>query len=118
LNFITTANPLDKPEVKEDLSFSLKEPSELKNAFMGLIRFYQNFVSSQQNNQSICVFSPSCSRFGFASIKAHGLFYGILMTSDRLQRCHGFSRSNYLIHLESGKMFNPIDQYYLKIKRW
>jgi len=116
LDFITTNNPIDKHDVMENLSLSFNETSELKIAFMGLIRFYQNFISSQQNNQSICIFSPSCSRFGFAAIKKHGLLNGILMTSDRLQRCHGFSRKYYSINLESGKLYDPIEYHYIKME--
>jgi len=112
LNFVINHNPVTKPESKENISLSFDETSEVKIICMGMIRFYQIFVSSQQNNQSTCTFTPSCSRFGFAAIKKYGAFYGILITSDRLQRCHGFSRKHYPIHPETGKLSDPIELYY------
>ncbi|MBD3373617.1 membrane protein insertion efficiency factor YidD [candidate division KSB1 bacterium] len=111
LNFIINHNPVTTLDSKKKISLSFDETSELKITCMGMIRFYQIFVSSQQNNQAICTFTPSCSRFGFAAIKKYGPFYGILMTSDRLQRCHGFSRSHYPTHPETGKFFDPIELY-------
>ena len=116
LTFITTQNPIIKPEAKEDLSLSFYETSEIKTVCMGMIRVYQLLISSQQNDKAICTFTPSCSHFGFAAIKKYGPFYGILMTSDRLQRCHGFSRKHYPIHPETGKLYDPIEHYYLRIK--
>jgi len=113
LNFILNHNPVMNFESKENSSLFSNETSELKITFLGMIRFYQIFVSSQQNNQSICTFTPSCSHFGFAAIKKYGPFYGILMTSDRLERCHGFSRKYYSIDPQTGKLFDFIEPYYL-----
>ncbi|MBN2357699.1 membrane protein insertion efficiency factor YidD [candidate division KSB1 bacterium] len=80
-------------------------------AGMAMIRFYQLFISSQQNNQSVCIFTPSCSRFGLRAIKKYGLLQGILMTSDRLQRCHGFAGKYYQRPNQNGKYPDPIERY-------
>lgn len=105
LEFIIQNNPIEKHEPKEILSFKIAETSEVKILLLGMIRFYQNFISSQQNNQVTCVFTPSCSRFGFAAIKKYGPIYGTLMTADRLQRCHPFAiKYHYHINPETGKL--------------
>lgn len=115
--FIIQNNPIDGHEHKENLSFKMTETSEIKMLAMGMIRFYQNFISSQQDNRITCVFTPSCSRFGFAAIQKYGAFYGILITSDRLQRCNSFALSHrYPIDLQSGKLIDPIEPYFMKIK--
>ncbi|MBN1350542.1 membrane protein insertion efficiency factor YidD [candidate division KSB1 bacterium] len=113
LNFIRANNPVVKSADGEKRAKNFEETSEIKLVFLGMIRLYQIFISSQQNNQSVCTFTPSCSRFGFAAIKTYGPFYGVLMTSDRLLRCHGFSRGVYPIHKHTGKFSDPIELYYL-----
>jgi len=116
LQFITTNNPLLPIQQKQKLSsFNFRETSEIKIVFMGAIRLYQLFISSQQD-KLVCIFTPSCSHFAMAAIKKYGVFYGILMASDRLQRCHTLGRKDYLIHPTTGKFYDPIEPYYLGIK--
>lgn len=115
-NFIIKSNPIIFIEGKKHFPLTLEEISEVKLVCLGLIRAYQLFISSQQNNLEICTFTPSCSRFGMSAIKKYGVFYGILMTSDRLQRCYGLNRKYYPIHPKTGKCYDPIEPHYLKIK--
>lgn len=116
LNFIMEKNPLvqSKPHQRPPISF--KDPSERKLFVMGLIRFYQLFISSQQNNIRVCTFTPGCSDFGLAAIKNYGAFYGTLMAADRIQRCHNYKRRFYPIHSPTGKRYDPIEPYYRKLK--
>lgn len=112
LNFIMRHNPIDSvPGERELSSFASGQTNELKIALMGLIRGYQLFISTQ--DMPVCNFTPSCSRFGMASFKKYGIFYGLLMTSDRLQRCHGMGRRYYSIHPETGKSDDPIEHNFL-----
>ena len=113
-NFIIKSNPITNIEEKKHSLITLEEVSEAKLVCLGLIRAYQLFISSQQNNLEICTFTPSCSHFGLSAIKKYGVFYGILMTSDRLQRCYSFNRKYYSIHPETGKCFDHIESQYLK----
>ena len=53
------------------------------------IRVYQATVSKVQGD--VCNFIPSCSHYGYEAIRKYDLFKGILMASDRVQRCHGFA---------------------------
>lgn len=56
------------------------------NAALAFIFLYRRYISSQ--DISACVFSPTCSEFGMRSINRYGIIRGLLMASDRLQRCH------------------------------
>ena len=117
LNFIAKNNPI-KPETKKRITnFTIKEVSEAKLVCMGLIRLYQLFISSQ--DISVCNFTPSCSRFGMAAFRKHGLFYGGLMTADRLLRCNGLARRYYPVDPRTGLAIDyPTEVYYLgKAKR-
>lgn len=118
LSFIKKNNPIPIPEKKEQLSPAFKKTSEAKLVFIGMIRFYQLFISSQQNNREICIFTPSCSQFGFEAINNYGVFHGILMTSDRLQRCHGFGKRPYTIDQKTGKFTDAVERYALKKEKF
>jgi len=112
LNFILKANPLDK-KIEEASTFSIfHEVSEMKMAFLGLIRLYQIIISSQ--DKSVCNFTLSCSRFGMAAIQKFGVFHGIPMASDRILRCQGFGRRYYPADAKTGLAIDlPLDVYYL-----
>lgn len=71
----------------------LKSESDLKWAAMTLIRIYQRYISSQDG--PVCNFSVSCSLYGFNSIQKYGIIHGVMMASDRIQRCNGFGRASY-----------------------
>ncbi len=112
LNFILYHNPIDPVKKDEEPSpFSFNQTNELKVSLMSLIRVYQLFVSTQ--DLSVCNFTPSCSRFGMRAIEEHGLLHGILMTSDRLQRCNGVGRKYYPVHPETGKCDDPVELNFL-----
>jgi putative component of membrane protein insertase Oxa1/YidC/SpoIIIJ protein YidD len=84
---------------------------EHKLLFVGLIRLYQKTVSSQ--DMSVCNFWPSCSRFGETAVRRAGLFKGLLLTSDRLQRCNGMSFNSrvYRYDRTRGKLIDPVEEY-------
>jgi len=112
LAFIVKNNPVNTKIEKKAIDFTFKEVSEAKLAFMGLIRLYQLFISSQ--DKPACSFTFNCSRFGMLAIRKYGIFFGALMTSDRLQRCNGLGRKYYPIDSETGLAVDyHIDAYYL-----
>jgi len=92
-------------------SFSLDEINETKIVALGLIRLYQLFISSQ--DVPACQFTPTCSRFTSASIKRYGLLWGVIMGSDRLQRCHSFSRLYYPVDPETDRCIDPPEKEWL-----
>jgi putative component of membrane protein insertase Oxa1/YidC/SpoIIIJ protein YidD len=86
--------------------------NEVSFAFMLLIRVYQKTISSQ--DLPACNFTQSCSRFAFESIQRHGPIHGIMMASDRLQRCNSFARRYYPIDPLTGlAVDHPVDWYRL-----
>jgi putative membrane protein insertion efficiency factor len=82
------------------------ETSCVKLAFLGSIRLYQKRVSAIGVDR--CGFRPSCSAYGYTSIKEQGPLIGLLMTADRLTRCNIWKEpgSDYTL-LPNGKLYDP-----------
>jgi len=82
------------------------ETSCMKLAFLGAIRLYQKRVSAIGVDR--CGFRPSCSAYGYTSIKEQGPLIGLLMTADRLTRCNIWKEpgSDYTL-LPNGKLYDP-----------
>lgn len=53
---------------------------------IGLIRFYQQFLSPMIGPS--CRFHPTCSEYGIQAIKEHGFFKGTWLTFKRISKCH------------------------------
>jgi putative component of membrane protein insertase Oxa1/YidC/SpoIIIJ protein YidD len=85
-----------------------RETSEWKLVALGSIRLYQVLLSSQSGR--VCNFTPSCSRFAQDAIGRFGL-RGVLLASDRLQRCHPFAIDLYPEDPATGKRVDPVDAY-------
>jgi putative membrane protein insertion efficiency factor len=106
LAFILAHNPIGKaPDTKEPRGAGFDVTNEVTVYGMLLVRFYQLVLSPQ--TPPSCNFSPSCSQFGLMAIKKYGFFLGILMASDRLQRCNGRSLEHYPIYPPTGKRYDP-----------
>lgn len=111
-DFITKNNPLEKKKEKKFFNFTFNKVSETKVAFLGLMSLYKIAISSQ--DKSVCNFTNSCSSFGNSAIENFGVLHGILMISDRLQRCHGLGRKYYTVDTDTGLAIDfPISNYYL-----
>jgi len=54
---------------------------------------YRKFISPARGN--VCNFTPTCSQYAEESIKQYGLLKGIIMATDRLQRCNYCISSAY-----------------------
>jgi putative membrane protein insertion efficiency factor len=65
----------------------------MKGASLGMIRFYQRWISASL--PSACRFQPTCSRYGYEAIERHGVIKGIGLTLWRLARCQPFNRGGY-----------------------
>ncbi len=62
------------------------------------LRLYQNYASPIRANYSQCGFYPSCSHYASQALSDYGFIKGMMMTSDRLMRCHpGLSLSRYWV---------------------
>lgn len=42
-----------------------------------------------------CRFHPTCSEYGFLSLKKHGIFRGALLSAKRISRCHPWHPGGY-----------------------
>jgi putative membrane protein insertion efficiency factor len=65
----------------------------LRPAAIGLIRFYQYFISPFW--PGVCRYGPSCSEYGREAIELHGLLRGGWLTLRRILRCHPWGGSGY-----------------------
>lgn len=84
------------------------------------IKLYQTLVSPSQGD--VCNFSPSCSHFAKEAIEKHGVIWGSLMASDRLQRCNPWafgSFDTYYEGIKDYKIYDPVKNNYIfgKIKK-
>ena len=111
LTFILRAHPIQISHQKgEAIPFNPRESTPIRLFSTGLIRLYQKYVSTQ--DQSVCNFSPSCSRFGMGSIQKYGFFRGMLLTADRLLRDNGMMlHTHYPFDEASGKYIDPVEAY-------
>jgi len=110
---------IDIPEIESKVVNHTPEPeskSLLTNILLTTIRIYQNSFSLVQGD--VCNFTPSCSHFGYEAIKYHGLIKGLLLTSDRLQRCHSgawkYLNKYYTLKIDSlrgPKLYDPVERY-------
>ena len=108
LEFILSCNPMESTPKAAHARVHLSTPG-VKTLLVGAIRFYQLFISTQ--DAPSCNFVPSCSRFGVETIRRLGFIRGILLTSDRLQRCNSVSTSRYQVDYRSGRLMDPVQLY-------
>ena len=60
----------------------------MKYVFIGLIRFYQKFISPLKPPS--CRFYPTCSGYSIQAYKRFGFFKGSYLTIKRISKCHPF----------------------------
>ncbi|MHB1004582.1 MAG: membrane protein insertion efficiency factor YidD [Chloroflexota bacterium] len=65
----------------------------MKTVLLGLIRFYQTFISPLK--QPTCRFYPSCSHYAYEAVEKHGAFHGGWLAIKRVARCHPFNPGGY-----------------------
>ncbi len=71
----------------------------MKYVALGLIRFYQKFISPL--TPPSCRFEPTCSQYGYEAIQTYGFFRGGWMTIKRIGRCHPFY---------TGSLYDPVPE--------
>jgi putative membrane protein insertion efficiency factor len=65
----------------------------LRWLLLKLIRFYQVAISPW--TPPSCIYTPTCSHYGYEAIKKYGALRGSWMTIKRIARCHPFARGGY-----------------------
>jgi putative membrane protein insertion efficiency factor len=58
-----------------------------------LIRGYQRFISPL--TPPSCIYTPSCSQYGYEAIKRYGVLRGGWLTIKRVARCHPWGPGGY-----------------------
>ena len=72
--------------------FAVRYPPAPENlapaALLGsdLLLLWQNTISGKDGSH--CPYYPSCSRYSRVAVENYGLALGVIMTADRLSRCH------------------------------
>lgn len=109
LKFIRKHNPINGRGEQKIIRFNPQETSELTLVATGLIRLYQQFISSQDG--PTCNFQPTCSRFGMRCIQKYGIVRGLLLTADRLLRCNGLQAQHHPKDNVTGRYVDPVSDY-------
>ena len=65
----------------------------MKILFIGLIRFYQLFISPLF--PPTCRFYPTCSQYAIEAIKKKGVLRGVFLAIKRIAKCHPFHPGGY-----------------------
>lgn len=65
----------------------------LKLLILGMIRFYQKFISPMLPPS--CRYYPTCSHYTYEAIQVHGLLRGGWMGLKRISSCHPLSAGGY-----------------------
>lgn len=60
---------------------------------IGLVRFYQAFISPLFGVK--CRYTPSCSAYGIEAIKKHGPWKGFRLAVKRFASCHPWGGDGY-----------------------
>ena len=64
----------------------------MKTILLGLIRFYQKFVSPLFPAR--CRYIPTCSEYAVQALEKYGAAKGTLLALKRILRCHPFSKGD------------------------
>lgn len=65
----------------------------MKTVLVGLIRFYQRFISPLTGPS--CRFHPTCSNYALEAIQKYGAVKGSWLAAKRIGRCHPFHPGGY-----------------------
>lgn len=65
----------------------------MKKLLIGLIRFYQRFISPAFPAR--CRYTPTCSQYALEAVTKYGAVKGGFLALKRILRCHPFSKRDY-----------------------
>lgn len=75
------------------LSTGVEGRSPVKLIVIGIIRFYQLFISPL--TPPSCRFEPTCSHYSLAAVKKYGVFKGGWLSLRRIVRCGPWHPGGY-----------------------
>lgn len=65
----------------------------MKKLLIGLILFYQKYLSPRKSTK--CPYYPSCSAYGLEALRRFGFVKGGFLMIWRILRCNPFSKGGY-----------------------
>ncbi len=87
------------------LPMETTETSPVKIGLDGLVWIYRKGISPVNPNR--CGFLPSCSAYSAMAVREHGPIWGVIMSADRLMRCHYLKKPGpFSPLLPSGKILD------------
>lgn len=81
-----------------------RETNPVKIVASLALRFYRNFITTQDNQE--CQFNPSCSKYAVLVYRRDNPLKATLETGDRLLRCNPFAYKYYPAD-STGHLVNP-----------
>ena len=91
------------PVVKKEIETSVPRIFTLS-----AVRFYQSYISPLLRKEK-CNFTPSCSHYSVQAIEEYGALRGLVMTFDRLSRCHPWAwDENYGV--KDKRLYDPPEE--------
>ena len=81
-------------------------PATARQIWLAPIGWFQAYVSPIDGPR--CQFAPTCSSFGYAAVRDHGPWRGILMTADRLMRCSHLTNPRDYLRRPDGRLADPV----------
>ena len=64
----------------------------MRRPALALIRFYQRF---SRYTPPSCIYTPTCSQYGYEAIEKHGFLKGSWLTMKRIARCHPWAAGGH-----------------------
>lgn len=101
-----------RPYIYRDEPSFIKKFNPIGLVLGGSLYLYQNVLS--KHFSADCLYSPSCSEFSKQAIKECGLLKGILLTTDRLNRCNRIAAQDlkrYPLDPKTNRYPDPVSRY-------
>lgn len=101
-----------RPYIYKNQPKTFKNSNPLSLLYGGSLYVYQNVVS--QHLSASCLYDPSCSDFSKQSVKKYGIFKGILLSLDRLNRCNRIAATGLnpgQLNRETNRFSDSVNRY-------
>lgn len=101
-----------RPYIYKNQPKTFKNSNPVSLLYGGSLYVYQNVVS--QHLSASCLYDPSCSDFSKQSVKKYGIFKGILLSLDRLNRCNRIAATDLnpgQLNRETNRFSDSVNRY-------